>query len=361
MVERKVGQGLHEAARPRDRHLRDALALAQAEQQLLGVLGDEPGACLHDPCGTALVRLDGDARADRIAIALRSRESKRECGVAGGEVVAEKTKLRRRARRHQDHVRVAVAVVVEDREGSTVLVQVESHGAGDLVEAAAAVVPQQHLPFVARLRPVSHEEPVGRAPRVVVWRAGLADQRRLRAVTCRQKKLSTSTYCSSLVAREHAVHDVDVLPAVVVEVEGIGGPGPAAELRAAPASVTSSNVPSPRFRKSELPRACRRYSSRTVGWRVGHEPSQSRHALSGGRPHVAGVDVQVAVVVVVQERRAHARAVVLDAGWSRHVLEAHLAVHQSPGCGTGSSCRSRSRRAGPASRPRRSRPTRRRS
>ncbi len=119
------------------------------------------------------------------------------CGVAGGEVVAEEAKLRRRARRHQDQVRVAVAVVVEQREGAAVLVEVEPHRAGDLVEAAAAVVAQKHVPLVA--------VPATRASRAAGWSRASASSYGVpvwrtsgeRAVTCRQKKLSTSTSCSS--------------------------------------------------------------------------------------------------------------------------------------------------------------------
>ncbi len=125
-------------------------------------------------------------------------QAKRERGVAGDEVVAEEAKLRRRARRHQDHVRVAVAVVVEQREGSAVLVQVEPDGARDLVEAATAVVAQKHVPLVAA--------PATRASRAAGWSRATPSSYGVpvwrtsgeRAVTCRQKKLSTSTACSSL-------------------------------------------------------------------------------------------------------------------------------------------------------------------
>src|SRR5947209_11105659 len=41
MIQRKTREGLDEAVRPRDDHLDDALTLAQSEQQLLGVLGEE--------------------------------------------------------------------------------------------------------------------------------------------------------------------------------------------------------------------------------------------------------------------------------------------------------------------------------
>ena len=45
-------------------------------------------------------------------------------------------------------------------------------------------------------------------------------------------------------------------------------------------------------------------------------------ALPGRRPHVAGVDVEAAVVVVVHEGRAHAGTLVLDPGRRAHLLEA---------------------------------------
>src|SRR5207247_9582240 len=44
MIQRETCEGLDEAVWPRDGHLDDALALAQSEQQLLGVLGKEARA-----------------------------------------------------------------------------------------------------------------------------------------------------------------------------------------------------------------------------------------------------------------------------------------------------------------------------
>src|SRR5438034_4240678 len=44
VIQRKIREGLDEAVWPRDGHLDDALALAQSEQQLLGVLGKEARA-----------------------------------------------------------------------------------------------------------------------------------------------------------------------------------------------------------------------------------------------------------------------------------------------------------------------------
>ena len=51
-----------------------------------------------------------------------------------------------------------------------------------------------------------------------------------------------------------------------------------------------------------------------------------RDALPGRAPHVAGVDVEQAVVVVVEERGAHAGAVIEDARGRGDVLEFHLAI-----------------------------------
>ena len=59
---------------------------------------------------------------------------------------------------------------------------------------------------------------------------------------------------------------------------------------------------------------------------IGHERRRRRDAQAGRAPHVAGVDVEAAVVVVVEEGRAHAGAVVEDARARRDVLERHGAV-----------------------------------
>jgi hypothetical protein len=47
------------------------------------------------------------------------------------EAVTEQTQLRDRARRHGGDVRIAVAVVIKNREGAAILIQVESCGSRD--------------------------------------------------------------------------------------------------------------------------------------------------------------------------------------------------------------------------------------
>ena len=71
--------------------------------------------------------------------------------VRSAEVVAEEPELRRRARRHHREVRVSVLVVVEDREGSAVLVEVEAHAARHLVEVTLPVVAQEDVALVIGL------------------------------------------------------------------------------------------------------------------------------------------------------------------------------------------------------------------
>ena len=63
-----------------------------------------------------------------------------------------------------------------------------------------------------------------------------------------------------------------------------------------------------------------------VGRRVGHEGRRRGDAQAVRGPHVAGVDVEAAVVVVVEEGRAHAGAVVEHAGLGGDVLEADRAA-----------------------------------
>src|SRR5438094_322883 len=90
----------------------------------------------------------------RLAPPMRPGQADRERGVAPGEVVAEETELGRRPGGQQDDVGVAVQVVVEDRERASVLVEVQTRAARDLVEAAPAVVAQEHVALVLGLRAV---------------------------------------------------------------------------------------------------------------------------------------------------------------------------------------------------------------
>ena len=68
-VQRHVGEHLRGARGPADRQLQDPLARAQAEEQLLRVLRQEPGAGLHDLRPADAIGLDGHAGADRVAVA----------------------------------------------------------------------------------------------------------------------------------------------------------------------------------------------------------------------------------------------------------------------------------------------------
>ena len=327
MVEGKAAHRLGQAARPHDRRLRGAAALAQAEQELLRVLGEEAGADLHELGPPELIGLHGHARPDRIAVALRPHETDGERRIPTREVVAEDTELGGGAGRHEHEVGIPVAVVVEHRERAAVLVQVEAGGAGDLLEAAPAIVAQQHVALVLGLRPVANEQPVRGPPAVVVEGARLAHEGRVGHDLPPEEAVHVDRLFAG-VPREHPVHDVEVFPAVVVEVDRVGGPRPAPELGVGGERRILERAVAP-VAEERVAADVAAVDLVDVGRGVGHEARLRRHALAGGGPHVAGVDVEVAVVVVVHERRAHARAVVLDARPRGHVTEADLAVDEA--------------------------------
>ncbi len=291
------------------------------------MLGDEAGARLHDPGHPELIRLDGDTRPDRVAIALRPHQTDGEDGVPARVVVAEETELGRGAGRENDEVGVAVAVVVEDGEGPAILVEVEPRRRGDVVEVALTVVAEEHVPLVLGLGPVAHEKAVGGAPAVVVGRARLSGQRRLRDDLAPEEAVHVNGRLIP-VAREHAVGDVEVVPAVAVEVEGVGGPRPAAHLRSRGQGHVLEGAVAP-IAEERVAAHVAAVDVADLRRRVRLEAGLRGHALAGRRPHVARVDVQVPVVVEVHEGGAHARAVVLDAGLGGHVLEVDLTVDPS--------------------------------
>src|SRR4029077_7872644 len=109
--------------------------------------GQEPGTGLDDPGLLQAIGLDGDARANRVAVALRPRETDGDSAASAlrgkrREIIPEDPHLRRLSRRHDHEIRIAIAIDVEDREGAPVLVEIESERPRDLVEAAVAVVAQ---------------------------------------------------------------------------------------------------------------------------------------------------------------------------------------------------------------------------
>ena len=131
------------------------------------------------------------------------------------------------------------------------------------------------------------------------------------------------------VPRQHAVDDVDVLPPVAVEVQRVGRPRPAAHLGARlerpvlEASIAAVPEEGVAAGVAPIERAHVRRSVR-------HEGGRGRHPQAARAPHVAGVDVEQTVVVVVEEGRAHSGAVVEHAGVGCHILERHLARPASP-------------------------------
>ena len=125
---------------------------------------------------------------------------------------------------------IAVAVEVEHRERSAILIEIQADAARHFVEAAMAVVVQQHVALVLRLRAIAHQQPVRRAPPIVVLRPRLARQRRCGDDVTPEQAVHIDGRLV-IVSREHAVDDQEIREAVVIDIERIGGPGPAAELR----------------------------------------------------------------------------------------------------------------------------------
>ena len=112
-------------------------------------------ACTH--LGAAQrVGLHRDPRADRVAVALACRRRRRASAALRPGKSLRKT-------RSCGAARAAITsrsgspsqVVVEDGEGAAVLVQVEPHRARHVVEAALAVVAQEHVALVVGLGAVS--------------------------------------------------------------------------------------------------------------------------------------------------------------------------------------------------------------
>ena len=311
---------LHLARGPPHRQRPDALARPEREGQRLRVLREEARARLHDLRLGQPLGLDHDPGADRIAVALaRAGQPKAEPRLRGADLVAEDAQLRRLPRRHDREILIAVAIDVEDRERAPVLIEVEAGGAGDLVEAALAVVAQQHVALAAGDRLVD-QQLVDRPPRLVVRRALHRRERRLRHHLPPEEPVQIG-----IGAREHPVGDVEIVPAVAVEVERVGRPRPAADvgaglqrgvLEAAVAQVAIEAVAA----------GVLSIVGAHLGGRAGHERRRRGDAQAVGGPHVAGIDVEAAVVVVVEERRAHAGTVVEDAGLRRDVLEADRAA-----------------------------------
>ena len=230
-VQRHVGEHLHCARRPRRPSASDARARRRGRRAAPSSAAtgspepacDDPASCVSRSVSTH------DARADRVAVA-RPAPVRRSASDAprGAKSLRNMPQLRRLPRRHHGEVRIAVAIDVEHGERPAVLIEVEADRARHVVEAARAVVAQEHVALPAGDRVVD-QQLVDRPPRVVVRRALDAAS----AATAPRPGARRSPRGRRVaVARQHAVGDVEVVPAVAVEVERVGRPGPAAHLGA---------------------------------------------------------------------------------------------------------------------------------
>src|SRR4029453_11977314 len=100
--------------------------------------------------------------------------------------------------------------------------------------------------------------------------------------------------------RQHAIDDVNVVPAVAVEIENVRRPRPTAHLcprlERLLFEATVAAVP-----KQRVATGVAAVEGAYFGRRVGHEPGSRGHAQPTRAPHVAGVDIEEAVVVVIEK------------------------------------------------------------
>ena len=284
------------------------------------MLGEEAASRLQQLRVTTLVGLHGDERAYPVPIALPPGEAERDLGVLSLEVVPQEADLRARAA-HEDHVRVSVTVVVAHRKGPAVVNVVEPEGAGDVDEAPRPVVVEEDVALATVPGAARSDHAVDGPPAVLVGGPLLLRERRV----CHDLAPEEAIEIVRVGVGHEAVRDVDVFPAVAVQIERITGPGPAAlrgEGRKAhvlegPIAAVSEERVASRVVAVELADLRR-------GLRL--ELGLVRDAQAGCRPHLAGIDVEPPVVVVVEPRHAHARLVVAHPRLRRHVGERDLPV-----------------------------------
>ena len=321
------------------------------------MLRQKPRAGLHDLDAPESVGLDDDTRADRVTIACRCQPAEWRALRRAAEIVAEdreaaapgappsppdpdRRRDRRRARRtigHPDPDRVP--------------------SARNVVKPATPIVAQEHVSLPAGNR-LAHEQLIHRAPRVVVRRAADARRGRARHDLTPEEALQISwTRCRASTCRWRR--------------RGL----PSRRCRSRARRTTTPSGPCQPARRASCPRtgrcrgsgraSClvvwRRYNARTSGEASGMNAGDVRHTQAARAPDVAGVDVEVAIVVVVEESRAHSGAVIEHARGCGHVFERHLSVAPAAVSVEILRARSRSRPADRSTRPRRSRPTRPRS
>ncbi len=124
---------------------------------------------------------------------------------------------------------------------------------------------------------------------------------------------------------DHAVGDIKICEAVMVEVPGVARPGPSAvsNLRQQRGIFKSAVAAIPEQRVAHGVFLIQRAD---FGRRVFLEVVRGGNAFAGGGPHIGHVKIRSAIVVVIGPRNAHARADVFHAGLGSDVGEGSVSV-----------------------------------
>ena len=130
MTDRQIFEGLRETTGPANGGSDERIGFAEAEKKFFGVLREEARPSLKIFCLAQSAGLNGDGRADSIAIALCAAEPEGNGGADFGHDVVENAELRG-VPIFQDEFEPAVVIEVGERKRAAVVEKIQAGDAGD--------------------------------------------------------------------------------------------------------------------------------------------------------------------------------------------------------------------------------------
>src|SRR4029079_2006475 len=210
---------------------------------------------------------------------------------------------------------------VGENERTAVVGEVQTSRAGDFGKRSVPVIGIENVSLGPSPRRVRADQFVDGAPSLFVARRRVGIRRRMAHDLAPEK----AGDIARVGPRNVTVGNVQVGVAIVVEIPGVGGPGPAAHLESRlvahvlklPVSLASIQ---------RITACVSAVKGADILWVAFVKDLLLRNPLAGGGPHIGHVDVLVSIVIEIEPRRAHAGARVLNSRFIRDGCEGSVAV-----------------------------------
>ncbi len=200
-----------------------AFGLSESEEYFLAVLRKESGSGLQHARLTSRFRFHGNRRTDGVTIALRAAQAERNRRRQILHHVLQKAQLWGVAV-FQKHFLPAILIEVGESKRSAILEKVQPHRAGNVGKCSIPIIRVKNIALEAAPGAVGPNEFVDGTPSLLVIMGGLWPD------PANWQPLAARKNCSGLRASpgNHAIRNVEIGKAVVIEIKSVARPRPAA-------------------------------------------------------------------------------------------------------------------------------------